>query len=220
MSEPARPTPDPTASDGTRQALLDAALHLFGSKGFSATSTRELAALAKTNVASIAYHFGGKEGLRLACGEEFARRLAAVIATSPGETPSTPAAARNALRTILTRMTGFLLGQPQASDAAAFMLRELAEGSPTVDLVYDRFAEPAHIRLCALWAAATGAVAESEAVRLAVFSLIGQVLYFRIGARIVTRRMGWAALDQGAADQILRTVLSNLDAMIGFTGKA
>ena len=35
----------------------------FGEKGFAATSIREIAALAGSNIASISYHFGGKEGL-------------------------------------------------------------------------------------------------------------------------------------------------------------
>ena len=50
--------------DATRLALIRAALDLFGAKGFEAASTRDVAAAAGANLASIAYHFGGKEGLR------------------------------------------------------------------------------------------------------------------------------------------------------------
>ncbi len=60
--------PQPSVEQ-TRAALIHAALQLFGSKGFDATSTREIAALAKANIGSIAYHFGGKEGLRLAAAD-------------------------------------------------------------------------------------------------------------------------------------------------------
>ena len=54
-----------TQKTQTRQALIAAGLHLFGHQGYAATSTRELAGRAQTNIASIAYHFGGKSGLHL-----------------------------------------------------------------------------------------------------------------------------------------------------------
>ena len=52
-------------SDGVeaRNRLLDAALVLFGEKGFAKTSTREIALAAQVNIASISYYFGDKAGL-------------------------------------------------------------------------------------------------------------------------------------------------------------
>jgi TetR/AcrR family transcriptional regulator, regulator of cefoperazone and chloramphenicol sensitivity len=47
----------------TRLRLVDAAIRLFGEKGFKAVSVRELADYAKTNLAAISYHFGDKSGL-------------------------------------------------------------------------------------------------------------------------------------------------------------
>ena len=59
----------------TRRDLLDAALRLFARDGYDATSTRAIAAEAETNISSIAYHFGGKEGLRLACADAVAQAI-------------------------------------------------------------------------------------------------------------------------------------------------
>ena len=56
-------------SDVTKKALIEAAFVLFAEKGFAATSTREIASAAKTNIASIPYHFGSKAGLRMACAQ-------------------------------------------------------------------------------------------------------------------------------------------------------
>jgi len=52
-------------SDGleARNRLLDAALVLFGEKGFAKTSTREIALAAQVNIAAISYYFGDKAGL-------------------------------------------------------------------------------------------------------------------------------------------------------------
>ena len=70
------------------------AIPFFGTKGFAATSTREIAAAAGTNVASIAYHFGGKDGLRLACAREFAARVQSIVIDSlPTDEPASAEAA-------------------------------------------------------------------------------------------------------------------------------
>lgn len=206
MTQPAPP-------EGTRLALITAGLHLFGSKGFAATSTRELAAQAQTNVASIAYHFGGKDGLRLACAEEFARRFGAQVA-GDAALPSTPDQARQALATVLTHMVQFVVGSAEAGALVPFMLREIAENGPGTDHIYNGLMEPTHRRFCALWAIATGQDADTETTKLAVFSMVGQVLYFRIGAAIIRRRMGWQAMQKPQVDAIVTQLLFNLDAVL------
>jgi TetR/AcrR family transcriptional regulator, regulator of cefoperazone and chloramphenicol sensitivity len=46
-----------------RARLIDVALHLFVEKGFSRTSTRDIASEAGVNLAAIKYYFGDKAGL-------------------------------------------------------------------------------------------------------------------------------------------------------------
>lgn len=53
-------------TDDTKTAVLDAAEALLGEVGYAAMSLRAVTARAKTNLASVNYHFGGKEGLALA----------------------------------------------------------------------------------------------------------------------------------------------------------
>jgi AcrR family transcriptional regulator len=52
-----------TAENATVERLLDAAAALFSSKGYAATSTREVAALTGMRKASLYYHIDGKEDL-------------------------------------------------------------------------------------------------------------------------------------------------------------
>lgn len=61
----ARSTTRATRSDGAeaRSRLLHTALRLFAEKGFSNTSTREVATAAGVNIAAISYYFGDKAGL-------------------------------------------------------------------------------------------------------------------------------------------------------------
>lgn len=49
----------------THERILQAAENLFSTKGFEATSVRDITTEASCNVASVNYHFGGKENLYL-----------------------------------------------------------------------------------------------------------------------------------------------------------
>lgn len=200
--------------EGTAAQLISAAMRLFGAKGFAATSTREIAAAAGANVASIAYHFGGKDGLRRACGQEVMRRIAVAVDPAMPETDLAAEAAVTVLEGFVRAMAGFLLTRPEAEDVVPFMLREVVEGGPVLDEIYESMFAPTHARFCRLWSAATGQPAESEATRLRVFALIGQLLYFRIGRTVVTRRMDWPAIGPDEADRIAGILVGNLHAMI------
>jgi len=62
-------------SDKTQEKLLDAAEALFCEKGFEGTSVRDLTTAAGCNVASVNYHFGGKDKLYVEMFRRQMRRL-------------------------------------------------------------------------------------------------------------------------------------------------
>ena len=196
-----------SGADATRQALIAAALRLFGRSGFEATSTRAIAAAANANIGSIAYHFGSKEGLREACARHIVATMRAVAVPAIGLDGPLPAAAEAEARLLggAGRMVDFLVSTPQAGEIVQFVLRELSAPGPALDILYGGVFEPVHRRLCQIWGQATGDDPESEETRLAVFSMIGQVIYFRIGREAVLRRMGWT--DYGPAEAARLTAL-------------
>ncbi len=204
------------AGEETREALVSAGLRLFGAKGFEATSTRELAAAANANIASIAYHFGGKEGLRMACADMVADRLGAVIGevvlrNDPGGDPDR---AMKIIEAALNAALGFLLGQPQARDIASFVLSEVSRPGEVFERLYGGVFLPVHRRLCQLLALATGRDPDEETIRIGVFTFIGQLLYFRLGQAIVTRRMDWDAIGPDQIAAIREVLMTNLHAFI------
>lgn len=207
----------PSPADQTRAALVRAALKLFGRQGFEGTSTREIAALAKANIGSIAYHFGGKEGLRAACANHIVETIGgiagAAMAQTVGEVQGEEAA-RARLNTVLEAMVGFIVARPEAGEFVQFVLRELSQPSEALDIIYDGVFEPVHRRLCAIWAAASGEDAESERTRITIFTLIGQVVYFRIAQAAVLRRMGWDQVGPAEAADIIAVVGSNIGAIL------
>jgi AcrR family transcriptional regulator len=213
MDAPRRP------GEATRTAIIDAALRSFGERGYDGASTRAIAAAAGTNIASISYHFGGKDGLRTACAEHVAARIAQVMGAAAPPARD-PAAARADLAGMLRGFCLFVLRSPEAGLIAAFTVREMARPSVALDVIYAGAFEGTHRRLCALWAAATGLDAESEGVRLAVFSMLGQILYFHLAGPVVRRRMDWDAVTAAEADAVAATIERNLHARLDADAEA
>ncbi len=210
----------PSSADLTRLALIRAALKLFSAKGFDGTSTRDIAALANANIGSIAYHFGGKDGLRLAAADYIVQTIQAIAGQAMGnleapiKAPLDREAARAQLASGLERMITFIVASPEAGEVVQFVLRELSQPTAALDRIYNGVFEPVHKRLCMLWEHATGEPAESEHTKITIFTLIGQVVYFRIGREAVRRRMGWAEIGPKEAAEILAVTKENLAAIL------
>ena len=207
----------PSPADQTRAALVRAALKLFGRQGFEGTSTREIATLAKANIGSIAYHFGGKEGLRAACANYIVETIGGVAGAAMAEATGEMHDAETAqarLNAVLEAMVGFIVARPEAGELVQFVLRELSQPSEALDIIYDGVFEPVHQRLCRIWAEASGEDAESERTRITIFTLIGQVVYFRIARAAVMRRLGWDHLGPAEAATIISVVKGNVEAIL------
>ncbi len=63
----------------TRQRIIDTAVEIFGRKGFTDTSTRDIAAAAGINTPAIQYYFENKLGLYTACIDQLTDRIWARI---------------------------------------------------------------------------------------------------------------------------------------------
>lgn len=203
--------------EATRKALLMAALSQFGSYGFAGTSTRRIAGAAKANIGSIAYHFGGKEGLRAACARFVVDTIRSIAGPAVGlaEGPaSSPEEAEERLVHTVETVVRFLVTGRVAPQIVQFVLREISHPGPAIDIMYATAFEPIHKRLCQLWEQATGEPAESEQTRIAVFATIGQVVYFRIGREAVLRRMGWDTIGPEEAAKLSAVVCNNVRAVI------
>lgn len=220
-----KPMPAKASDSVTRQPLIRAALRMFGEKGYDATSTREIAAAAKANIGSIAYHFGGKSGLHRACGEAVAAIMQGVagpaLAAAGDVSALTPQAARALFPMLLRRVAGFLLNGHESDLVVPFILREMAHPGEAFEAIYTAMVEPVHTRLCAVWQAATGESADSEATKLTVFAIMGQLIYFRIGAPAVSRRLGRPGYSQADVEAIAAVIERNIAARLGpLTGGA
>lgn len=200
----------------TRTALIEAAIRLFGERGYDAVSTRDIADLAAANIGSIAYHFGGKPGLRLACAEHVIANIAATVGPAFLR-PLPPLAPDEALEMIERMMrvfTNFWMVNESSQSFVNFMLREMLVKGEVSELFYSVWMKPMHKRFCELFGVATGRDPCSHEVKIAVFSFIGQVFHFRVGQPLIMRRLEWDELGEREAEHIVDGLVRNTRAIV------
>lgn len=180
---------------GTREKLLDAAERLFLEKSYSGVSIRDITDAAGANVASINYHFGGKENLY----REFFRRIlfnkvhqmlqrldGAIREKSPPD-----------LEKVLRIYVAGLLGEFLTSDDAMSFLRlisdEMSEQGIATDILVEDAAVPIHKVLKEAILAARPDVS-GEKASLIIASVFGQMFHF-VRARHVIRHTSGREYD-------------------------
>jgi AcrR family transcriptional regulator len=201
----------------TRARLIEAALDVFGRLGFEGATTRLIAKEAGANLAAIVYHFGSKEALYRAVAEHIVARIGALIGPalatmgSP-EAVASPAAARAALCKVLATHVDVMLGTAEAERWARFIVREQMQPTSAFDLIYG-FMGGSHALATKLVSVALQRP-EDEEVKLRVFTLIGQVLVFRVAQTLVLKRMGWQGIGDAERARIKRIIVANVDAIL------
>lgn len=124
-----------TAPPSSRDRILAAASQLFAERGYDATSTRAIADAVGLNIATVAYHVGGKSDLyrEVMRGAHEAQRdsVEQALAALAGAEP-TPDAAREGLHRFIDAYLGFCVSHPEVP--ALWMRRWLAEGEMLSEL--------------------------------------------------------------------------------------
>jgi AcrR family transcriptional regulator len=202
------------SSSEARHRLLRAGIAQFGRKGLDGATTRDIARSAGVNIAGIAYHFGGKEQLYLACAEYIAQTVRTSVAERLRQIEAEPATPAIDLGRILSGLAEFMLATPEIADFARFILREQMDPSPAFDVLYATFMEPMHKRLCLLWAEATGEEPHSQRTKLKVFALISQIFFFRLARAGALRRLGWTEIGGEEINAIIELARESLAALI------
>lgn len=200
----------------TRVTLVEAAIRLFAERGYDAVSTRDIADLAAANIGSIAYHFGGKPGLRLACAEHVIANISATVGPAFLR-PLPPLSPDQALETIERMMrvfTNFWMVSQGSQAFVNFILREMLVKGEVSELFYTVWMKPMHKRFCELFGIATGRDCNSHEVKIAVFSCIGQVFHFRVGQPLIMRRLEWDELGEREAEHVVDGLVRNTRAIV------
>ena len=139
-----------------RQALVRAAVEVFGESGLEAATTRDIAQRARQNIAAIAYYFGGKDGLYAAVVEHIVavvlERFGPLMDEIEGFLRSGESAAR-ALAPLPSATAGLSIATNSMMPVTGIIVREQTHPTRAFSILYDGCLE----RLQRLGAALVGA---------------------------------------------------------------
>lgn len=210
----------------TRAAVIAAALSEFGARGYGGATTRRIAEAAGVTLPVIAYHFGGKEGLYLACAEDTVARYyehagpVAFEAEQATRSGASPAACRHYLRQVLRMLLRVFAGADEAHVRGAFVEREIRDRGPAFRLLYEGLWKPGADLAARLIAGAQGRSEATSDDRAAALMLISSLLAFHAGRDVSLSILGWAALDEPALTRLDGVLDRLIDGVCGPRGSA
>jgi AcrR family transcriptional regulator len=207
-----RPRVGQGADADTASRILAAAVPIFAAEGFAGASTRAIAAAANVNVATLAYHFGDKQGLYDALVDAtYARFLAVDLAVDPA------LARADRLRATVERLYAFARAH---RDELRVLLRHVLDARRLPEAVRARWAAPLLSRAAEVFAALELPL-DPERV-LAVHSVQHLVVRFAISSEEDLSTTGLGPDPHAAAERYLGDVACALldvrdDAVTGRT---
>jgi AcrR family transcriptional regulator len=209
----------------TREALVEAALEIFGRDGFDAASTRDIAELAGTNQALINYHFKGKQGLYLAVFEHIADQMAqgmgAIIKNIFEQLETTinlsqedkTEFAISALKRITSRLI-HMMNSKLTRHWSNMILREQQHPTAAFDIMHSGPMGKLFELSTRLIAMAKNIEADSQQARLLSILLFGQVHILKVSRATVLSHMQWNEFGENEMAIAERQIFANIRSIL------
>lgn len=181
-------------ADSTRDRLLDAAGQVFAEYGFRDATIRDICALAGTNVASVNYHFGGKERLYaevLRYADDRSMRGHELSADFENLPPEVQLAAF--VRQFMERI--FDPHRPSWRDRV--MAREMLDPTPALAELAERNIRPRALMLQGIVRRIIGPDAGDQVVQLCAASVVGQCVLYHKSKTLMKHLMPALPLEEG-----------------------
>ena len=165
-------------TEDTRDRILESSLRLFAENGFDATSVRDITTDAGCNVASVNYHFGGKENLYLETFRSMLELLRdqrlSVLDELMGR--SQPPTLEEFLQSFAGGFIDPLTNESRRRLFMAMVSREMFDARLPHDVFLHEFVHPILERALAVMAE-VGPRLEPETARMCIMSMVGQLLH-------------------------------------------
>lgn len=199
--------------DVTAGKLVLAGIELFGEHGFKGTTTRMIAASAGSNIGSIAYYFGNKQGLYLACARHIAGRIRehfqlddpAVVGDD--SRPVDKADARRQLEQLVRRMVRLFVWEDEAVRWLMLVMREQTNPTEAFDILYRDAFEVTQRTIAGLIAILMERDPADKRVLLEAHTLVGEIVFFLVGRTPLLRRLGGGDTYPADIAQMAETVV-------------
>lgn len=196
--------------------IVEAALEQFGSRGFDGASTRDIAKASGVAMSSITYHFGGKQGLFLACADHIADVIGGVLLPLRekinAQPPQSPQEASEWALLVLENFATLMLS-PQSATFASFVAREQQHPTEAFERLYERLMRPMIETSLVLLAIARPALSDRER-RALIISMMGMALVLRLARACVTRTMQVEDMDEATAAFLLSNLRKSATALL------
>jgi AcrR family transcriptional regulator len=189
----------------TRARIVNAALKLFGQRGFDGSSTRDIATAAGVNAPALQYYFDNKEGVFIACIEHIVKRIWEYM--SPVVERAEQAVAREAedeeliaaFCDIQVQLVEFMFTANEAEDWRLFMARlQSGEGPASgFKIVYQSVSSRMIKVTSTIVGRMVGRPPDDEETLVRTMSLSGQMMVFQHARRSVMNKLNWDEVDAG-----------------------
>lgn len=206
----------------TRLRIIEAAIDLFGERGFVAASTREIAARAGVNAPALQYYFENKEGVYRACAEHLASevwvKFEPVVRSGLETLDTTDDVARliEAFVAIQDVMIDKAMTTPSAPTLKLFFVREQGGQEPPIatEIFQQRVRGPLNRVALALVAKICGTTPDDPRTILRLLTLHGQFMSFHTAPRSVMTLLGWSTMDAAKIDLVKQTIFANTRSLL------
>ena len=199
-----------------REKLLDIAIDHFGRRGFEGAATRAIAADADTAMSQITYHFGGKEGLYLACADHIAASISAWLQprlADLGDVRALDAAAAADAICHLIGGFGHMMLNPATKAWASFIAREQQAPTEAFERLFNGAMKPVMAAGLALIRQARPDLAEQQ-VRATGMLIWGQALVLRTARETLKRVMEVDEIDPATAKLLIDRLIEHTRCLI------
>jgi len=167
--------------DDAKQRLIDAAGPVFSQSGFDRATVREICREAGVNIAAVGYHFGDKFGLY----REVIRAIRQRCHGKQLPTPPDGMSAREELHYVVTTMLTQMLSGDDAGWESQLMMREMNRPTAVFAEMVEEFFRPMFCRITSAITRLAPTDSRVEVVERLALSVVGQCLYYRVGAGVV-----------------------------------
>jgi AcrR family transcriptional regulator len=200
--------------DETRRRIIDAAIRLFGERGFEGASTRDIAKLAGVNAPALQYYFDNKEGLYRACAEYIAdstwqhfrpslEAAQAVLDANAGREELI-----DTFHIIQDAVADHILQTYDAQHRRLFIAHEQAGHGPS--MLFDIMDRNVKTRMrevaCAVISRLSGVPQNDPLTVMRVLTLHGQIAVFSLAHKSTLSSLGWDSLNEERLAFLKKTV--------------